>query len=310
MAAIIYDFSIEQGSYSTTTFVYQNSNGQNIDLTDYCVVLQWTDNLGNFKRFTNREKSNSYDLTTYSDGRIVFNLSAITTNSYNFDSAIYDLDIQEPNEQYSGSGYKTFRLASGTITITKRLNPQPLLNNCIDLPYNRDDNDCPIECVLTDIYSVLYQGEPINIPDSNIGSSTISISDTRQIEKLEVIINGLNHKNPQDLQFILSPPNSNKILLSANQKITNYIPGFNFIFSDDAPSTNYLHTIKQNEKCRIYDKTDSVKFNNDLLEGSFANAQGLSAEGDWTLIIRDTDPGNNTGSISSWGLIITYYPET
>lgn len=309
MAAINYNFSIEQGSYFTITFVYQDENGLNIDLANYCAVLQWTDNLGNNQIFTNRNKNSNYDLSCYSDGRIVFNLPAQTTNSYVFDSAVYDLDIQEPNEQYAGSGYKTLRLASGSISLIKRVNTQTLLANCIDIPFNQNNSNggCPVECLVEDIYSVLYNGQSINIQDSITNSNTITVSDSRLIEKIEVVINGLNHKNPQDLQFILDPPNGEKILLSANQKIKNYIPGFNFIFSDDAPTNQFLHTIKNNQKCRIYDKTSLVKLNSDVMLGSLGQLSGLSAQGQWALSIRDTDPGSDPGHIDSWGIIVTYY---
>lgn len=309
MAAINYDFSIEQGSYSTVTFVYQDANGNNLDLTGWCVIIQWRDNLGNIKVFSNREKTNNYDITTYSNGRIVFNLSANTTNSYNFDTAVYDLDIQEPNEQYAGSGYKTFRLATGIISIIKRANPQTLLTNCADLLVD-DTNNCPIECLTSDIYSVNYVGNGLSIPDMGHITDTISVSDTRLIEKVEVVINGIRHRNPQDLQFLLSPPIGDPILLANNHKISYYVPGFNCIFSDDAPANQYLHTIRNNQRCRIYNKTTSVIIDGTTysnVETSFSNLQNSQAQGNWTLTIADSDP-SESGTISSWNLIITYYP--
>lgn len=309
MAAINYDFSIEQGSYSTVTFVYQDANGNNLDLTGWCVIIQWKDNLGNIKVFSNREKTNNYDITTYSNGRIVFNLSANTTNSYNFDTAVYDLDIQEPNEQYAGSGYKTLRLATGIISIIKRANPQTLLTNCADLLSNQNDV-CTIECLTSDIYAVTYRGNGFAIPDMGHNTDTISVNDNRIIEKVEVMIGGLRHKNPQDLQFLLSPPVGDPILLANNQKISYYVPGFNFILSDDALSDQYLHTIRSNQKCKIYNKTTSVtidSINYPNVETSFSHLQNSSAQGDWILTIADSDP-NESGTISFWNLIITYYP--
>lgn len=309
MAAINYDFSIEQGSYSTVTFVYQDVNGNNLDLTGWCVIIQWKDNLDNIKIFSNREKTNNYDITTYSDGRIVFNLSANTTNSYNFDTAIYDLDIQEPNEQYAGSGYKTLRLATGIISIIKRANPQTLLTNCADLLVS-EANSCSIECLTNDIYAVSYGGNGFSIPDMGYSTDTISISDSRLIEKVEIMINGLRHKTPQDLQFLLSPPTGDPILLANNHKISHYIPGFNFVFSDDAPSDQYLHNIKNNQKCRIYYKTSSITIDGTHypnVETSLSHLQNSSAQGNWTLLIADSDP-YESGTISSWHLIITYYP--
>lgn len=310
MAAINYDFQIEQGSYSTISFIYQDADGNNIDLTGWCVVIQWTDNLGEQKLFTNREKTDQYDITTYSNGRIVFNLSATTTNSYNFDTAVYDLDLQEPNEQYTGSGYKTLRLATGTVSIIKRSNPQTLLTNCADLLVNNSDI-CPIECLTNDIYAVTYTGNSMTIPDIGKTTDIINISDNRTIEKIEVMIRGLRHKNPQDLQFLLSPPSGNPILLANNHKISNYIPGFTFVFSDDAAADQYLHNIKNNQKCKIYSKTSSVIIDGTEypnIEHSFTSLQNLPAQGDWILTIADSDP-MQSGTISSWSIIVTYYPE-
>lgn len=309
MAAIIYDFVIEQGSYSTVTFVYQDANSQNVDLRDWCVVLQWKDDQNNTKTFTNRNKNNTYDLTTYADGRIVFNLPASQTNLFTFDTAAYDLDIQEPNEQYAGSGYRTFRLASGTISLIKRAIPQSLLTNCVDIPVDTtSQNACELGCLSEDIYSVIYNGQRINILDMSENSDIINVTDNRVIEKVEVLVSGLTHKSPQDLRFILRSPDNKHILLAANQKIRLYVPGFNFVFSDTAPADQYLHTIRTNQKCRIYDKTNSVKYGNSTLFASLSELNGGSATGNWTLLVIDTDPSGDIGSISSWSLIITYIP--
>lgn len=305
MAAITYDFNIEQGSYSTVTFVYQDVNGNNVDLTGWCVILQWKDDLNNTKVFSNREKNNTYDITTYSDGRIVFNLPSLITNTYNFDKALYDIDLQEPNEQYFGSGYRTFRLATGTINLIKRSNPQPLLINCADIVFS-SNTECPAECLVNDIYAVKYNGNGLEIPDMSFISDTISISDTRIVEKVEVVINGLNHKSPQDLRFVLSSPSGDMVLLSYNNKIPFYVPGFNFIFSDDAPSGSYLHNIRNNQRCRIYEKDLFCEDNNYLF--NLSDLSGSSSLGDWTLSVYDSDP-IESGTISSWSLVITYVPE-
>jgi subtilisin-like proprotein convertase family protein len=305
MAAITYDFNIEQGSYYEITFVYQDPNGNPVDISDWCAVLQWTDSNNNRTVFSNRNKNLNYDLSTYSDGRITFSLPATTTNTYSFDFALYDLDLQEPNEQYQGSGYRTFRLSTGRAFIIRRSNPQELITNCIDLPST--ESVCPTECLSTDIYAVKYSGGGINIPDNGSASSTIQITDTRTIENIELAINGLVHKNPQDLVFVLVPPTGSSILLSANQKIKNYRPGFNYIISDSAPADAYLHNITNNSKCRIYDKTQIINSDSPLVP-SFVHLQNQLANGTWELLIEDTDP-SESGSIVSWTLIVTYHSE-
>ena len=51
---------------------------------------------------------------------IVLLLSANYTNSLNFNSAKYDLELQSPQDLYENGGKYTIRLLFGTITIAKR----------------------------------------------------------------------------------------------------------------------------------------------------------------------------------------------
>jgi hypothetical protein len=54
-----------------------------------------------------------------------------TTNSFNFNTAKYDLELQSPDDLYAGGGKYTTRLLFGTVNIVKRFSQaqQPL--NCV-----------------------------------------------------------------------------------------------------------------------------------------------------------------------------------
>jgi subtilisin-like proprotein convertase family protein len=140
-------------------------------------------------------------------------------------------------------------------------------------------------------------------------SGSVTSSDIREIENVELSINRLNHTSVQDLQFLLAPPSGDKILLSANDKITNYSGNFSFMFSNKATPDTYLYNVANGYYCNILDKTDLVNYHNENLLYSFDHLIGTSGlVGDWNLIIRDTDP-MGSGYIDSWKLILTYKPE-
>lgn len=159
---------------------------------------------------------------------------------------------------------------------------------------------CIDQCLSLDLYSVVYTGSGITILDESTVSGTISVDETvRTIDSIDIAIGGLSHTNPQDLIFSLVPPSGSGILLSSNHKIPNYLDNFNYIFSNKAAPTKYLHNINNGEYCRIYDKS-----NPDYLS-SFDHMVGHVGSGDWSLYIQDTDP-IASGSIDSWKVIITY----
>lgn len=308
MAAVVFDTTVEQGSIYRITFVYNDSNNTPIDLSNYCVLMQWVTNTNDIYTFSNRYDGLDYSLNANIDGTIVLTIPSRITGSYNFDSASYDLDIQEPNEAYPGSGLTTYRLATGSVFIAKR-NTAGLQTNCADLSsgFNLQEN-CDLQCSKLDAYSIIYPGSQIAILDNDSFSATIQVADSRTIENVELVINGLRHNSPQDLIFMLSPPIGNDILISANAKINNYRPGFSFMISNRAPLGNTISNITSGGLCNIVDKTSYIRYNNQTLSSSFDHLFGQSANGSWTLTVIDNDEGFS-GSIDSWQLIITYTPE-
>jgi subtilisin-like proprotein convertase family protein len=308
MPAANYNFLIEQGSAYKLTFLYTDENGFPVDIRNYCVIMQCLTNTGSSLVFSNRYTGDDYDFKTNSDGSIILQLPAKTTNTYTFDSFVYDLDLQESSEQYPGGGLTTYRLATGGVGIVKRNIPTSLPDCAnVDVSTNSLARSCDNECNNLDIYSIIYSGNSLTIPDNNSISDTITVNDTRLIENVEIAINGLKHDNPQDLIFMLSPPSGDKILLSANSKILNYKSGFSFMFSNRAINGSYINNVISGGLCNIADKTSMIKYNTEDLASNINGLINTSALGNWELIVIDNDLGVS-GTIDSWKLIITYQP--
>lgn len=337
MPAASYNFSIEQGSDLEVVFQYIDENNTFVNLTNYYILLKFiSSDTGQIYTFDNITDTTNYQMTTDNYGRIILHIPARVTNTYNFPSANYDLDIQEPNEQYPGSGLKRYRFAQGTVSLIKRNIPITIQD--VAAPMNRPAPDaCAINCSSFD--SSIYSGSGIQIRDNTSTASSVSVSDSRPINYIELAINGLNHPSPQDLSVFLAPPSGDKILLFANTKISNYTPGFSFVLSDRALPNTSLNTVKNGGICKITDKRNLIRFNNSIpmlicdnngctesnvplsissggitigalnnenLLSSFSSFNGyVPSSGDWTLYVQDNDIGGS-GIIDSWKLVITY----
>ena len=122
MAASKYDFNIEQGSSFRLSLTYKDTNGTIVDLTNYCARLVWKTNSGEFFTFSslNTDYTNYKMVIDGPSGTISLLIPASSTNNYNFNSAKYDLELQSPQDLYSGGGKYTIRVLYGIITIVKR----------------------------------------------------------------------------------------------------------------------------------------------------------------------------------------------
>ncbi len=304
MAAAQYDFPIESGSATEVVFKYLDATLNNINISNYVVFLRWKTDTGQIYSFSNCEKSLNYSLTTH-NGYVLLKIPAKTTQNYNFTTAVYDLELQHPNEQYPGSGYTLERIVYGTITVVPKNVPVevPLeLCRIQNSPDTCEDMCCDTR--IMDPFSYSYTGEQVNILDNTSGVSTIHIYDSGTIENIEVAFNNLNHSSPQDLRILLQPPSGNKILLSGHDKIQKNQPNFNFTFSNKATQNTYLHNVSNFGYTNIKDKTSVVKLNNETLESSLNGLIGTVPVGDWSLIIFDDDVPVS-GYLESWNLILT-----
>lgn len=131
MPASKYDFSIEQGSSFKLSLIYKNSGEIPINLTNWCARLVWTTNEGVIQTFS----TTNIDYSIYkfeifgSEGKLLLQIPASTTNLFTFNNAKYDLEIESPTEMYAGGGNEIVRLLYGTIKIATRYSEQ---NNILD----------------------------------------------------------------------------------------------------------------------------------------------------------------------------------
>ena len=333
MPAINYNFVIEQGSDFVLNFQYNDENNDPINLSSKCVVLQWVTDDGSVQQIFSSGANSDYTLNDWSivgdnTGSIRFRLAANLTKTFLFNTAIYDLDIITP-----GNRLRNIRLATGVVTLVRR--NIPLLDDCpsninsviglttptvtnsgisptttptiTSTPSQVEDLCLPEDCLNLDIYSVVYPGSGLSIPDLATVSSSVITTDTREIENIEIAINKLQHNSPSDLWLILNPPSGDSVLLSANSKIPSFNNNFSFMFSNKASPSGYLHNISNGGLSNIYPKTNIINYSDETLVSGFGHLIGSSVTGVWSLIAKDTDP-IGSGLIDSWKLIVTYAP--
>lgn len=132
MAASKYDFSIEQGSSFKLSLVYKDENNNPIDLTNWCARLTWKTNTNTTQTFST--ENIDYSVYKFSMepliGKLTLLIPASTTNSFNFNNAKYDLELQSDDDLYSGGGKYIIRLIYGTVSIVKRFSQSSTLLEC------------------------------------------------------------------------------------------------------------------------------------------------------------------------------------
>lgn len=132
MAASKYDFSIEQGSSFKLSLVYKDENNNPIDLTNWCARLTWKTNTNTTQTFST--ENIDYSVYKFSTepliGKLTLLIPASTTNSFNFNNAKYDLELQSDDDLYSGGGKYIIRLIYGTVSIIKRFSQSSTLLEC------------------------------------------------------------------------------------------------------------------------------------------------------------------------------------
>lgn len=116
-----YSFNIEKGTAFVISFEYQNNNNAPVNLTNWCARLRWRDNNNNIKTFITNTSNTEYEfLIDPLQGKITLKIPASQTAQYNFANAVYDMELQEPNDLYSGGGKKVFRILQGNIGLIER----------------------------------------------------------------------------------------------------------------------------------------------------------------------------------------------
>lgn len=132
MSAGQYDFKIEQGSSFKMSLVYKDRNGRPINLTGWCARLTWRTNNNTTQIFSSANVDHGvYNFIIDEPvGKLTLLIPASTTDSFNFHSAKYDLELQSPDELYNGGGKFTTRILFGTINLIKRFSQSSGAINC------------------------------------------------------------------------------------------------------------------------------------------------------------------------------------
>lgn len=121
MPAASYNFTIEKGTAFVISFEYKDNNENIIDLTNWVARLRWKDNESNISTFITDTRNSTYEFVLVpAEGKLSLKIPASQTAAYTFTSAAYDLELQEPNDLYSGGGKKVFRILGGTVTVQSR----------------------------------------------------------------------------------------------------------------------------------------------------------------------------------------------
>ena len=132
MSASQYNFTIDQGSSFSLILTNKDSNNNIVDLTNYCARLIMTTNKGNTYIFeTENTNPNLYKFSIEGNlGKISLLIPASVTNTYNFDTAKYDLEIKSPNDHYVDGGKYIERIMYGLIKLNKRFSKSSELLDC------------------------------------------------------------------------------------------------------------------------------------------------------------------------------------
>ena len=120
MAAGIYNFTIEQGTTVVKQFTYKDASDTVVDLTGYDVRMQMRDTVASttvIDTFTTGSNNGMTIIGTVSSstsGTIQLRIEASDTNNYTFNTAVYDIEIENTGSQ------TVTRLLQGSI----KLSPQ------------------------------------------------------------------------------------------------------------------------------------------------------------------------------------------
>ncbi len=132
MAASKYDFAIEQGTSFKISLIYKDANGDPINLTNWCARLIWKTNTNT--TFVFSSENPDYNVYKFQidepAGKLTLMIPANTTNSFNFNTAKYDLELQSPDDLYAGGGRYTTRLLFGIVNIVKRFSQNNDILEC------------------------------------------------------------------------------------------------------------------------------------------------------------------------------------
>jgi|GEM_PF-1226301 len=150
-------------------------------------------------------------------------------------------------------------------------------------------------------------GDGFVIPDNDPGgaSSSIVITDSGQIEDLDLVLSDINHTWLGDVIITLTHEDSNTSWNITNRAGQLEGGDENFGFDIDLDGS---YTIDDESTSGSFH--DQISFEGGLLPpgdynslGSLSNFDGLDVAGTWTLLISDNAAGD-TGELGSWSLLV------
>lgn len=123
-----YNFEIEKGSTFYISFEYKDASSNIINLTNYCARLSIQSTATPPTKITyisdSIESGHSFTISP-NEGKIILQLSSSLTGSFNFDNAVYDLDLKLPNSAFIGAGDSIIRILTGNISMISRNISEP-----------------------------------------------------------------------------------------------------------------------------------------------------------------------------------------
>lgn len=380
MAATEYNFAIEQGTIFAIDFSYLNSSQVPIDISNYCVIMRIQPLDGtNTDLITLTTTGNTttpyYSFSIVPDqGRIRLRLPAETTNSYSWGQANYEIEVASPDLFYNGGSRIIKRLLQGTITLRQRLIPAEfiptctvsengikevfsaeldvasysILDSCIGSPCEFIGGNAVIYTLTNptnDIATMYLQDMVLNNNENPYGKSnpfplSVTVTESRIIERLDVYVDGLTHSNPTDVRLMLAHNGSGVLLLDKNKFSENNRPkNISFILSDyviprpdgSDPTVsnvmNYNNPMIANKNLasalpgcvnpaslffpmpsRAFNPSDSNK-NINVYSSGLKTFEGMNIFGDWKLYAID-DHEKDSGLIGSIKLIAYFQNES
>lgn len=114
MTAGNYDFTLEQGTTFTKSFVWKDSNNAVINLSGYSARLQIRAYKDSVTKLVEATTQNGKLVITANLGKIALTLPPADTNGITFEQGLYDLEVEASN------GVVT-RLLEGIVTFSKQV---------------------------------------------------------------------------------------------------------------------------------------------------------------------------------------------
>ena len=94
------------------TLVYKDADRNPIDLTNWCARLVWKTNNSTVQTFSSQNIDYSIYKFTIEPaiGKLTLLIPANTTNSFTFNTAKYDLELQSDDDLYLGGGKSVIKI--------------------------------------------------------------------------------------------------------------------------------------------------------------------------------------------------------